>query len=58
MGRQTEQNRNRVIYSENPVLYADSLKKLAFGRNLQKIAGLRYSSVFRPELIFIRIHHF
>lgn len=53
MGRQTEENRNRVIHLESSVLYADSLKKLAFGRNLQKIAGLRYSLLFSPELAFV-----
>lgn len=52
MVRQTEENRNRANHSENPVLYADSLKKLAFVRNLLKIAGFRYS-VFSPELAFV-----
>lgn len=38
---QTEENRNTVILSENPVLKADSPKKLAFSSNVQKIPGIR-----------------
>ena len=50
---QTEENRNRVIHSEDPVLYANSLKKLAFSSNVQKIPGPRFCLVFNPELAFV-----
>lgn len=54
---QTEENRNRVIHPENPILYAYSLRKLAFSSNIQKITRLRPCSVFSPELAFVCIHH-
>lgn len=47
---QAEENRNTVTLSENPVLYADSLKKLAFSSNVPKIPALRSCLVFSPGL--------
>jgi len=53
---QTKANRNTLTLSEDPVLYADSLKNLAFSSSVQKIPGPRSRLVFSPELFFVWIH--